>query len=475
MQIYRQLYIYSLFAICCILFLCRCNTVKSPQRYNYDFSSKKLVEADLHTEVLRPLAYKAAKDIQLEIFNYNPLKEEIIIEDSSSQRSLGDTATLARLIVFPKTLSLPEGDKKNAEIAAKNATGATEALGTKSAQFLTPMVFTSAAEKDDCEMLEAFMYSFNLKNDEIENLILRYKNLMSKMEIISDDYEYLKNLTTLVPGDVASRLNTSFLTRLNTFLLAAEQVGGTIANTSSRELAVLEAQYYKAITDAEAELDQIKSDADKLKGVCVGFFDLYKKFSTAVTKVKDNLKDFKNSRTDKIVPGFNKKLRMYDDLVLYNVGVKNYVSKAVTIAKDMHIITIFKKDVGSSTKTYHDYVRVEPTRGIKWGVAGGVFVSGLDDHSFSKKTKDSIYTKPYLLNGIKRDTTVSESFTSIYQRDQSSVSYGGMLFLQVHSQNATWVNYGGYLGFGALFNDQTRWAGSGGGFFTVGQVTRVQY
>ena len=453
---------YGFIPFCCILIICSCNTIKT-QRYYYDFNKRMLTDKDKGTdEITRPVAYKATKDIQLEVFNYNPLKEEIIIEDSSSQRSIGDTAMLARLIVFPKTLSLPEGDQKNAEIAAKNAVGATTALGINSAQFLTPLVFTTVAEKDDCEMLEAFMYSFNLKKDEIENLILRYKDLMSKMEIIGDDYEYLKNLTTLAAGDVAGRLNSSFLTRLNNFLLPAESVGGTITNTSSRELAGLETQYYTAITDAEAGLDQIKNDADKLKGACAGFFELYKKFSAAVTKVKDNLRDFKNSRADKIVSTFNKKLNMYDELVPYNVGVNNYVSKAVPITKDMHIITIFKKDAGNSTKTQHDYVRIELTRGIKLDVGGGVFVGGLNDHSFSKKSVDSIYTKHYLVNGVKRDTTLSETFTSIYKRDQCKVSYGGMLFLQVHSQNAAWTNWGGYLGFGALFNDQTRWAGSAG-------------
>lgn len=453
MQVFKLRYMYGFIAICHILFLSSCDSVKQAQRYYYDFEQKKLLDKSAGgKEVIRPLPYRATKDIQVEVSNYNPLKYELIIEDSSSQRSIGDTATLARFVVFPKTLSLAEGDQKNKDTAAKKSTG-----------FLS-------ITTNDCEMLEAFIYSFNLKKDEIESLVRRYKELMLKMEIIGSDYEYLKRLVTLSAGTVGNRVDNSFLNRLKNFLLPAERagIGVSVTNTSSNDLAALETLYFTAITNAEDELDQVKADADKLKGACANFFELYKKFNTSVTKVKDNLRDFKTTRLDKIVPAFNKKLQTYDELVFYNAGVGNYTSKAVPITKDKHTILIYKKE-GDKAKVYHDEIRVDPTRGIKLDVAGGVFASGLNDHSFTKKTKDSIYTKQYLLNGGKRDTTLMESFSSIYKREQSSISYGGMLYLQLHSQNAAWINWGGYIGFGAMFNDQTRWAGAGGFSLQLGK------
>lgn len=47
-----------------------------------------------------------------------------------------------------------------------------------------------------------------------------------------------------------------------------------------------------------------------------------------------------------------------------------------------------------------------------------------------------------------------------------------MIYLHAHSQNASWVNYGVYLGFGAMFNDQTRWAGALGGSLILGKSQR---
>src|SRR6476660_4936532 len=111
-----------------------CSSLKPPQRYYYDYSKKKLSADDTgKKEEMRPIPYRSSKDIQLEIYNYNPLRDEIIVEDSSSPRTLGDTASLARLIVFPQISDLAEGNAQNREIARKNGgTGATEAFGFQS-------------------------------------------------------------------------------------------------------------------------------------------------------------------------------------------------------------------------------------------------------------------------------------------------------------------------------------------------------
>jgi hypothetical protein len=188
--------------------------------------------------------------------------------------------------------------------------------------------------------------------------------------------------------------------------------------------------------------------------------------------LKESVKEFKTARIDKAIPALNKKLVMYDDMKRYAVSDPKYVTKAISIENEKHTISIYKKAPGSETKVLHDYINIEPTRGFKLSVAGGLFVSGLTDQSFSKKTKDSIYTSKYLLDGVSRDTTKSETFTSLYEKDQADISYGGMLFLQAQSRNASVVNYGGFVGFGAMFNDQTRWAGSIGGSLLIGKAQK---
>ena len=52
------------------------------------------------------------------------------------------------------------------------------------------------------------------------------------------------------------------------------------------------------------------------------------------------------------------------------------------------------------------------------------------------------------------------------------MSFGGMIFLNVHSMTGKSFNYGGYVGFGALFNDQARWCISTGGEAIIGRRQR---
>ena len=437
--------------------LSSCGPSKKSQRYYYSFDKKLLHAQPSDTkEIFRPLPYPASKDIQIEISDYNPLREEIIVEDSSSVWFLGDASKLAALVVFPKVadLTIP----KNLIIPKTS---------------VVPM-----ALKNDCSKLLDFMSDFNDTKAVIENSIQLYKDFLSKIELIKDDYEFLKNQPVLISVEIDNRIRINFLTRLNSYLLPSDKVANTPTAVSSRELAMLEEKYFKSVTNAEANLDKIKKNADKLKGecpVCTGctiYIDLYKSFNSAVVEIKDILKDLKSTHTEKILLAFNKTMLIYDQLVKYINSIPPYVTKAVPITKDLHTISIFKKEIGKDTKIIHDYINIEPDRGFKIDVAGGFFFSGLQDDNFTKKSKDSIYTKKYLLNGIPRDTTVLQSFSSLYKKNQFPVSFGGMIYLHAHSQNASWVNYGVYLGFGAMFNDQTRWAGALGGSLILGKSQR---
>lgn len=453
-------------------------------QYTYNLSKKELKKSEVKkdgsvgAEILaeKPLTFPSSQDLQITITNYNPIRDEIVVDDTSISFPPGDTASLARLIVFPTTPSVAEGDKKNAEIAVANGgVGASSARGMTSAGQMVLSVFAPpalAAKRNDCGVLEAYMYDFNLKKDEIEGLIDSYKDLMSKMEIITDDYQYLKTLDVLNTGDVTTRLSNSFIPRLNVFLPVAERVNANPTLVSTRVLAHLETKYFNRIIDAEAELDDIKKDADQLKGGCSGYIDLYKKFITAIDKVKNNLRDFKTAHTDKILPAFGKTLGLYDNLSRYFVTVPSYTTKAVSINEDFHTLNIYLKEA-NGIKKLHDQINIVPDHGFQKDIAGGFFVSGLYDESYSKKTMDSIYTKQYLVNGILRDTTVLGTFTTLYKKKQLSASYGGMLFFRFYTQNNQWANFGGYLGFGALFNDQTRWAGSLGISVVVGKRKKI--
>lgn len=64
----------------------------------------------------------------------------------------------------------------------------------------------------------------------------------------------------------------------------------------------------------------------------------------------------------------------------------------------------------------------------------------------------------------------SGQYTTLYDNTRYWFSF---LVPEGHTQNASVFNYGGYLGIGALFNDQTRWSGSFGGSFIIGRSQRL--
>ena len=94
--------------------------------------------------------------------------------------------------------------------------------------------------------------------------------------------------------------------------------------------------------------------------------------------------------------------------------------------------------------------------------------------SILRNTKDSIYSKQYLANGIVRDTLINQAFTSLSKQSQVQLSFGGMLFLHAHTLNYNHqFNYGFSLGIGALFNDQSRWTASLGPTILIGKKQRI--
>jgi regulator of replication initiation timing len=469
----NKLPLHLLFFFVIIISFASCKTSKNTQssdnknlqkRYYYDFSKLKLQNTLADTNPIpRPVPYPAFKDIQIEIFNYNPLRDEIIVEDSSSERFLSDTDKFSKYITFPKVSDLVTGQAKPGTVAGKDSTMEFLKQDDKKIKII---------KKTGCDSLKDKMVEFNSIKSKIEEAISEYQKLLTKIEIINDDYEYLKSLIVLKPSDISTRLNGSFLARLNSFTGSSSALNRDPSLTSSGDITNLEEKYNNDVIDFEKKLGEIKDEVDELKSNCAEYVELYKKFNNSFNKLRDGLKEFRISRTNEILPRMTKTMRTYDKLKVYLTEVPNFVTKAIPIIKDQHTITIYKKEIGKENKVIYDYINIEPTRGFKVDVAGGFFFSGLKDDNFTKKSMDSIYTKKYLVDGTIRDTTVQESFTSIYEKKQSNISFGGMLFLHAHSQNACWFNYGVYLGFGALFNDQTRWAGAFGGSLLFGKNQR---
>ena len=327
----------------------------------------------------------------------------------------------------------------------------------------------------ECDALRNLIKRFNDQNTIFKNAINTYTEFGYKMDQINASFKSLQLPLVLTKETVKTEVTDNFIVPFNTFIgLKGLSVNADPERVSSVELQAIEQKYYKPIDIAIKELKSIEKEADDLTGKdCPSeFLPLYKKFSTANKEFQSEIDDFVKDYYSKILKTFTAELSLFNSLKGYMKSIPTFVTKAIIIDKDVHTVRIYTKDMGQDQKIKWDEITIEPKRGWKLDVAGGFFVSGLSDRLYTKKTMDSIYTKKYVLDGTVRDTTVMATFTSINKQNQSNIGFGGMLYLHAHTQNSTFFNYGVALGFGALFNDQARWAGSFGPTFLIGKKQR---
>ena len=446
------------------------------KRYYYNFSEKRLYKDVGYTKVaFAPLKYKAGRDINIEIKHFNPLQYEVIIEESSSNYFLNDTAKWSSRIVIPSIPNTPSGAPIETT-APKAVANIEKRTGNVEIEAYALNVTDIIKEKiSPCQLIQDAINDLNEKKVDLQQRILDYKNLVIAIETINNTFDNLKALPELTTTNVRAELLNSFIAPLNVFLTAQ---GSVVINTDptlvySGNLGSKEEESYKLITDKFDEIQQIKTDVEaRVKGSpsCTDFAKLYKEFRDNFDAIRKALNDFSTSRSEHLVQ-FKNTTALYDKLKRYAIADPEIVTSAITIEKDLHTISI-KTKTGTAQPTVYDNIHLQPTRGVKVDVATGFFFSNLSDKSFFKHSMDSIHHKNYLANGLIRDTIVQESYTAIYEKQNARLSFGGMIFLQAHSQNPGNWNGGGYLGFGALFNDQARWSGSAGGTLLIGQKQR---
>lgn len=457
-----------------VVFAQSCKTTRSKNnsihRLTYHVSDKKIVDAQSN-EVGRPLEYQSGNDIQVNLENFNPLRDQIIVNDSSLTRFNGDGEKFSSYIILPKVPQLSE---------AKDKASTTQNLLEESFFEKLLRVEKSLATKrvTDCDLIKTLMVDYNLAVMDYESVIDLYKRFWSKMDLIKDDHDFLKGLREIKNNStvIAERLQSSFLNSLNHFLVSAgkDALSEDILFVRESELNNLEEDLYQEIKDATKNIKNINAEIEKLTGKdCDDFTALYKKFKSSFDEFSKHNKNFEEDYNSRIQPAFIKNVNLLRSMLIYNNATISISTSAIPIENDKHTIIIKTKPVDGSTISVHDYINIVPKKGLKVDFSGGFFFGGLNDVLYTKKSLDSIYTKTYLLDGQKRDTTVKETFTAIYEKDQANITFGGMVYLHAHTHNpGKMLNYGMHLGFGALFNDQARWAGSVGATLLIGKKQR---
>lgn len=466
-------------SILALLFWTSCKTtaIYEPSRINYNLAKKELTTTapvkpgEEAKSISEPVYYRAGQILVIDISHYNPLREEISTDDSTSTSFLTDTASFSKYIILPNVPNMGGGQ------AAANAPQAQpQATQTKDGRHPQTRPATPNTAPTSCDKIKQLMKDYDAQKKKIQDAMTIYKSYLSQIENINDCYTILQKVDDLTSEQITSILKSNFIDRMNVFLTANGMavLPNDPNQITQRDLELDESDLYSKIKSARQDLEKISAAVDTLKGAdCVADFPgLLKTFLNTENSLQNQLTQFDSSYSQKTYPGFEKTVGIFTSLKQYIAKIPDFPAKTKPIINDVYVLRIYKKTADQTTKTHFDDITIEPRRGVKVDVAAGFFVSGLADQAFTLRSKDSIFSQKFVNNGVPYDSIIQGKVTSINKQSQSAASYGGMVYLHVYSQNSGYFNYGVSLGFGALFNDQTRWVGSFGPTILLGKNQR---
>ncbi|WP_345082312.1 hypothetical protein [Nemorincola caseinilytica] len=441
------------------------------ERVYYNVSKKRL-ETTKNTRVSTPHKWPSHQDIQIEFYNYNPLQYEISVGDSAASFFMDQESTFSKFVVLPNVPAVTA----TAPTPAPPVTPSPGAGGSDPAVAVAPKPKKKKGPPPlpPCNTLDALTKRFNELSNDINNRTRTYKEFLLHVERINDAVANLKQLPTLSTTIVNEEINNTFLIPMNKFLEdRTTPLSNAPAQVTSRHITALENEMYEGISNLVKEIPDIRKKAEAENTNCDKFVEKYKKLSDGLAELDKKTSEMATNRVDKILPAFNKTMSVYTQIRIWLKEEPSFVSSPVTITKDIHVISVYKRPLDQTQKSLYSTINIEPKKGFKIDFAGGIFISGLHDKAYTLKTKDSIFTKKYLVDGVPRDTTVQETFSSIYEKKGEKASLGGMIYMHAHSQNATFFNYGMSIGFGALFNDQARFTLALGPTLIIGKSQRL--
>ncbi len=428
-----------------------CKTDKWPDRYYYDFNKKQLYKDVQHTDsVSRPLLVKEGKEFQIEITGFNPLDYSIIIEDTAFDMFSSNIDGINSL------LNLSTFQEFNASAVSAKINEANHDTSY------------STNDLSGCPNVSSIRKS----SDSLIAAVSRYNKFISSLDYINEVYLRATKLQTFSPSDIRIMIDTTIVERINDTLLDSVLQFNQNKIPDTSWFVETEKALSDSIFQFKTVFDSLEKQRKKAPDTC------FAKEIESILKAKMFLQESESQHKYQTSPAFRKIMITYSNLTDWAFRVPLIVTRSYTVSKDMRRIKIYKQEKGSDNKKLYDIINVKMTRGFKIDVSGGLFVSGLYDAKFTLYSKDSIFTSQYIKYDsvpTLADSLVNDKFTAIYPQNNTKVSFGGMMFLNAHTQNASFVNYGFYLGIGALFSDQTRWSGSFGGSLILGRNQRFTF
>ncbi|WP_047445780.1 hypothetical protein, partial [Alistipes sp. ZOR0009] len=204
----------------------------------------------------------------------------------------------------------------------------------------------------------------------------------------------------------------------------------------------------------ENEKDAIVTDISNLKQIMSPLSELIKMVDTSNRYINESLLKYSQIQNALKTPSY-------------------YVSESYRVTKDIHCLNIYKYDMNTKKSSKHDKITIELKNALRFSTPTGVFLSGLYDEKFTTVSKDTTVETVIIDNSGKNQIVKSnKTYTAMYPSRNRHISFGAMIYISAHTCNSKYTNIGGFLGAGAIFNDNTKIAAAAGGTIILGRNQR---
>jgi|GEM_PF-5020635 len=420
--------------------------VNSGDQLRYDFANKRLLVGADSSAGSRPLLFPGDDDVQITVFNYNPLRYSILSDDTAFNRFMTDAQRFA-------------------------------ALTTPSTPVTSPLSSNQAENSlfDPVCSIDSSIFALHLA---VVKGIGNYYEFLRRVENIEGHYNTLRIPEALTTALVQAEL-TPYIAQINNHITAVNGMdlgmAAPIPNLApnvppASDIVSVEIALRGYVQAKINHLAQVKAQLEALNTTTCAA--AYRSQNNEYEKVLALATKFQNNYDSDISVKLPKLMVLYSQLRVYASAIPDVVTPAVTVDKDVTVIRFYQVE-GQSSKKYHDKITMAPYGGIKVDFSAGMFVSGLYDEMYNRNTKDTFANRRYLKDGQVRDTTVAETWTRFVPQEQSKLSYGVMLYSHFYWRTGrTWAA-GLHVGVGALFNNQARWVGATGLSILLGRSQRL--
>jgi len=206
-------------------------------------------------------------------------------------------------------------------------------------------------------------------------------------------------------------------------------------------------------SDNSADFDQLMKSKDISDVIHYPDFDTYNKHLADVDTrfqkfITDYISNYAKNLSD-IVSNVSlvKNLRFEETFGPYSIGSEDEMTIKVSAVNQQTNDDIFKNYPG---------IMVRRKKGIKIDFSAGIFGSGLQDYAFTTSQFTKIVQDTSVMNDTLHIAPKQATYSTIIRRKNASFSYGPMAFVHFHTMTDNWINFGGYIGTGFLFKDDSK-------------------